>query len=165
MEVKAFQDARNSDLDAFKKKYEFLKGEYSKTLSGAIKEEDPNQQQTLMQRVQEINSQLVEELHGMIASLNKGSKGFDVKDMDELTAELIKYQKDYADIEKSKDKVTTLKLIKNTTTETLKKATVMYYVYITILIVLSFYVAFLVLKTNWVETVTETITTAVGGRL
>jgi hypothetical protein len=165
MEVKAFQDARNSDLDAFKKKYEFLKGEYSKTLSGAIKEEDPNKQQTLMQRVQEINSQLVEELHGMIASLNKGSKGFDVKDMDELTADLIKYQKDYADIEKSKDKVTTLKLIKNTTTETLKKATMMYYVYITILLVLSFYIGYLVLKTNWVETVGETITKAVGGRL
>jgi hypothetical protein len=165
MEVKAFQEARKTELEKFKEKYAFLKTEYSKALSGAINEIDPNTQQILVQRVQEANRQLVEELHGMVASLNKGSKGFNPKDMDELTNDLIKYQQDYADIEKSKDKVTTLKAIKNTTAETLNNATIMFYVSIIVLVLLCFIVGYLVFKTNWVETVGEKIATAVGGRL
>jgi hypothetical protein len=109
MDVKNFQDSRNSELDAFKKSFTFLKGEYSKALSSAIREPDPNQQQILIQRVQQINSQLASELNGIINVLNKDSKGFNAKELDDLTNDLIQYQKDYAEIEKSKDKVTTLK--------------------------------------------------------
>ena len=53
------------------------------------------------------------------------------------------------EIEKSKDRVATLKRIQATTSQSLSTATFMYYLYITILLVLCFYVAYLVLKTSW----------------
>ena len=155
MDVKNFQDSRNSELDSFKKQYQFLKKEYSDALSSSIKETDPEQQQILISRVQQVNGNLAEELHGIINVLNKGSSGFDAKELDDLTADLIKYQKDYAEIEKSKDKVATLKLIRTRTADTLNTATFMYYVYIAILVVLSFYGGYLVLTTTWSQTISK----------
>ena len=159
MDVKEFQDSRNKELDTFKKTFLFLKSEYSKALSAAIKESDPSQQQILIERVQQINSQLVDEIHTMITEVSKGSKEFDSKELNDLTNDLIQYQKDYAEIEKSKDKVTTLKLIKGTTTENLQKATFIYYVYIAILLFLTFYVGYLVLTTSWAQNIKKTIGT------
>ena len=69
MEVKEFQDSRNLKMADFKKQYQFLKGEYVSTLSSAIKEADANQQQILIQRVQQINTQLTEEINNMISSI------------------------------------------------------------------------------------------------
>jgi hypothetical protein len=137
MEVKSFQDSRNTELDSFQKRYRFLKSEYSSTLASAINETDANEQQTLVKRVQDINKQLTEELHEIIASLNKGSTSFNPKKIEDLTEELIKYQHDYAEIEKSNDKVTTLKMILNTTTQKLENATWMYYVYMSLLAILA----------------------------
>jgi hypothetical protein len=148
MDVKKFQDSRNAELDSFKKTFAFLKKEYSSALSAAIREPDPNQQQILIQRVQQINSQLANELNSVINVLNKGSKGFDPKELDELTNDLIQYQKDYDEIEKSKDKVNTLKLIHGTTADRLKNATYMYYIYIAILIILCLYISYLVFSTS-----------------
>ena len=162
MEVKAFQDARNSELDAFKKQYAFLKNEYSSALSSAIKEQDASQQQTLIQRVQELNGELGQELHKILGYLNKDTQGFDKKDLDELTNDLIQYEKDYREIEKSKDKVTTLKLIKNTTKESLHKATLMYNIYIAILVLLCFYVGYLVFTTSWSQSFKQVITQPSG---
>jgi len=152
MDVKKFQDSRNKELTDFKKQYQFLKGEYSNALSAGIKEPDPSQQLILVQRVQQINAQLADELRSIINVLNKGANSFEPKELDELTNDLIKYQKEYSDIEKSKDKVDTLKLIHKTTSEKLYNATFMYYLYIAILIILSVYVAYLVLTTTWAQT-------------
>ena len=162
MEVKKFQDSRNTELDAFKKQYQFLKKEYSDALLSAIKESDPAQQQVLLRRIQQINGSLTAELHGIINVLNKGSTGFDAKELDDLTADLIKYQKDYGEIEKSKDKVATLKLIRTRTEDNLKSATFMYYIYIAILVALSFYVGYLVLTTSWAQTVSKMFTRTRG---
>jgi hypothetical protein len=151
MDVKKFQDSRDAELVGFKKQYQFLKGEYASALSAAIKEPDPSQQIILVQRVQQINAQLADELHSIINILNKGVSGFEPKELDDLTNDLIKYQKEYAEIEKSKDKVDTLKLIRNSTSENLNNATFMYYVYIAILVSLSVYVAYLVLTTSWAQ--------------
>ena len=153
MEVKEFQDSRNAELDTFKKTFLFLKGEYSKALSAAIREPDPHQQQILIQRVQQINSQLATELHDIITVLNKGSKGFDAKELDDLTNDLIQYQKDYAEIEKSKDKVSTLKIIRTSTAGKLENATYMYYIYITILLLIAFFVFYLVFSTSLKNTI------------
>ena len=152
MDVKKFQDSRNAELTGFKKQYQFLKGEYAGGLSAAIKESDPGQQSILIQRVQQINAQLAEELRGIINILNKGTSGFEPKELDDLTNDLIKYQKEYTEIEKSKDKVDTLKMIHRGTSEKLNNATFMYYVYIAILVGLSLYVGYLVLTTTWSQT-------------
>jgi hypothetical protein len=90
--------------------------------------------------------------------LNKGASNFQSKQLDELTNDLIKYQKEYAEIEKSKDKVDTLKLVYNTTNEKLDNASFMYYVYIAILVSLSLYVAYLVLTTTWAQTLSKIFT-------
>ena len=159
MEVKSFQDSRNAELDSFQKRYRFLKSEYSSTLASAINETDANEQQILVKRVQDINKQLTEELHGIIASLNKGSTGFNPKKLEDLTEELIKYQHDYAEIEKSNDKVTTLKMILNTTAQKLENATWMYYVYISLLGILALYLFYLIFTTSIGKTISNTIGT------
>jgi uncharacterized protein YihD (DUF1040 family) len=152
MDVKKFQDSRTEKLKAFQKQYEFLKKEYASALNSAINEPEPAQQQTLIQRVQQVNSNLASELHQILDSLNKGESGFEPKKLDDLTNDLIAYQKEYAEIEKSKDKVTTLKLIQGTTSKNLESATIMYYIYIAILIIVSFYVCYLILSTSWKQT-------------
>lgn len=159
MDVKKFQDSRDAELVGFKKQYQFLKGEYASALSAAIKEPDPSQQIILIQRVQQINAQLADELHSIINILNKGTSGFEPKELDDLTNDLIKYQKEYAEIEKSKDKVDTLKLIRHSTSDKLNNATFMYYVYIAILVSLSVYVAYLVLTTSWAQNLSAIFST------
>ena len=162
MEVKKFQDSRNTELTSFQKQYVFLKSEYAQTLESALREPDVAEQQTLITRIQQINSQLTEELHAILSKLNQGSVGFDPKQMDELTTDLIQYQKDYAEIERSKDRVNTLKKIHATTSENLSSATFMYYLYIAILLVLCFYVSYLVLKTSWSKSFFSTASTVPG---
>lgn len=158
MDVKKFQDSRNAELVSFKKQYQFLKGEYAAALSSAIKESDPSQQLLLIQRVQQINAQLADELRSIINILNKGTSGFEPKELDDLTNDLIKYQKEYDKIEKSKDKVDTLKLIRHSTSEKLNSATFMYYVYIAILVGLSVFVGYLVLTTTWSQSLRSVFT-------
>jgi len=159
MDVKKFQDSRNAELSSFKKQFQFLKEEYSAALSAAINEPDATQQLILIQRVQQINAQLAEELHGIINILNKGADSFQPKELDDLTNDLIKYQKEYAEIEKSKDKTETLKLIKHTTSEKLDNATFMYYIYVAILVSLAFYLAWTVLSTTWSQNLKSLFTT------
>ena len=159
MDVKKFQDSRDAELVGFRKQYQFLKGEYSAALSAAIQEPEPNQQLILIQRVQQINAQLAEELNGIIGILNRGTSKFDPKELDDLTNDLIQYQKEYAEIEKSKDKVDTLKRISETTSQKLDNATFMYYVYIAALLILALYAAYLVLTTSWAQSLRSIFST------
>jgi hypothetical protein len=159
MDVKKFQDSRDAELIEFKKQYQFLKSEYSAALSAAIQEPEPSQQLMLIQRVQQINAQLAEELRGIISILNRGTSKFEPKELDDLTNDLIQYQKEYAEIEKSKDKVDTLKRISETTSQKLDNATFMYYVYIAALLILALYAAYLVLTTSWAQSLRSIFST------
>ena len=152
MEVREFQDSRKAEYDTFSKQYTFLKEQYSSTLSAAIQESDPAQREALVQQVQQINSQMAEEIRGVLSSLNKGATGYDSKTMDELTADLIQYQKDYDEIQKTKDKVTTLKMIHSEAAKRLDSMTYAFYFYLFILVFLCFYLAFTVISTSWSST-------------
>jgi hypothetical protein len=157
MEIKQFEDSRAKDLDAFNTRFTFLKQEYSVALNSAIAEADPAAQTELISRIQQLNSQMTEELRGMITILSKSP---DQKNIDDLTEELIQYQKDYAEIQQSQDKLTTLKLIKNSTKETLVKAQYTYWIYLGLLIFLCFVVAYQVFKvsiTSVVQGVTQSL--------
>lgn len=158
MEVQEFVDSRKKELEDFQKNYTFLRQEYSSVLSSAIQEQDSAQQQTLIQQVLQINSSMVEAIREILKVLNRGQDSFDPVTIDKLTADLIQYQKDYAEIEQTKDKVGTLKMIIAEKSKNLKDATTMYYVYLAILIVLCFVVAYLVIRTGWVSQVTSTAT-------
>jgi hypothetical protein len=149
MDVQKFRDSRESELADFKKQYDFLKTSYSSTILSAISEKDPAAQQDLIQQVLRINESMADEIRTIIAKLNQGSSGFEPKELNDLTNELIQYQKEYREIEESKDRVNTLKRIHDGTKESLSAAMTMYNVYIAILVILSFVVAYFVFKTEW----------------
>ena len=151
MEVKEFRDSRKIELDEFQKKYTFLKKEYSKTLSRAIQEKDSSVQDQLIAQVKQINSQLVEEIRLILSVLNKGSDKFEPKTLDDLTNDLIKYQKEYAELEKTRDRVNTLKLIKTNTLERLNSETWSFYLYVSILVLLCFFIVFFVIRSSFVR--------------
>ena len=157
MDVQKFRDSREAELSDFQKQYNFLKTQYSSTLSSAIQETDPEKQQQLIQQVLTVNTNMAGELRDILSKLNQGAKGFDPKELNELTKELIQYQKDYEEIEQSKDKVNTLKLIKAGSQQKLGTAMTMYHVYIAILVVLAFIVAYFVFRTEWARRMVPTL--------
>lgn len=157
MDVQRFRDSREKELSDFKKQYNFLKTEYSSALSSAITETDPARQQDLIQQVLSINSSMAGELRDIISKLNQGAQGFDPKELNDLTKELIQYQKDYEDIEQSKDKVNTLKRIKESSAEKLKGANTWYAIYVGLFVVLTFIVVYLVFQTEWARRMVPTV--------
>jgi hypothetical protein len=156
MEVKKFRDSRDEKLSEFMQDFTTKRELYSSTLHSAILEQDPSQQQDLVQQVLQINADLSASLRDIIGDLNKGTDSFNPKTIDELTDDLIKYQKQYEEIQKSRDKVKTLRLIHSSTTQKLEDATSKYYVLFYCLIGLVFLVIFLVIKTSWTSAVSFT---------
>jgi hypothetical protein len=159
MEIKEFQQSRNSTLDDFEKTYDALKREYSSAVMSAIRETDAEKQQELVSRVLSINADLSNALREILSDLQKGSGDVPAKTKNELTADLINYQKQYTEIEKGKDRLQTLKLIQTSNQEKLSNTSLMFNIYLGALIFLVFIVAYLVIKTNWKHAY-QTITSA-----
>lgn len=159
MDVQAFRDSREAELSDFKKGYTILKTDYTSVLSSAIQEQDPAKQQELIQHVLSLNASMTAELRDILAKLNQGANGFHPKELDQLTRDLIQYQKDYEEIEQSKDKVNTLKRIRESTSQKLSAAMTMYNIYVILLVVLTFVVAFLVFRTEWGRRMAATVPT------
>jgi DNA repair exonuclease SbcCD ATPase subunit len=158
MDIKNFQDRRNQKLLDFNKRFDFLKQEYIQTLNMALLEEDPENQPILISRVQQLNTQMTDELREIITELTKQQD--QEGSINDLTQQLIQYQKDYAEIQQSQDKLTTLKLIKNSTSQTLNEAQTMYWVYLIALILLTFLIIFNVFKvsvSSSIETIKQTL--------
>ena len=147
MDVKQFVDSRKLDLDEFNKEYTFLREQYSTALSAAIVEQDPAKQQELIQQVIQANTAMAEAIREILSKLNQGQNSFDPQTIDKLTADLIQYQKDYAEIERTKDKVATLKMIQATNTKKVEQAYMMYYVYLIALVGLVLLISYLVFST------------------
>jgi hypothetical protein len=149
MEIKQFQNAKNSMLEEFEKNYESLKREYSMAVMDAIEETDPEKQQQLVSRVLSINSDLSNELRNIISDMSKGPGNAPPKTMDGLTSDLIKYQQQYNDVEKGKDRLQTLKLISKSNQDKLSDTSTMFNIYIGVLVFLVFIIGYLVIRTNW----------------
>jgi len=164
MEIKEFQDSRNSKLADFQKGYNFLKTQYSTTLLAAIQEPDPAAQQKLISNVLDINSELSSQVRGIITDLNQGSGSFDPKTLDQLTADLIEYQKQYHEIQNNKDKLQTLKLIYSSSKTKLQETEFMYNMYLAALIILIFVLIYLVMRTSSGSSVVDTVTTQIAGK-
>lgn len=147
MDVKKFVDSRKLDLDEFNKEYTFLREQYSTALAAAIQEQDPANQQALIQQVIQANTAMAEAIREILSKLNQGQNSFDPATIDKLTADLIQYQKDYAEIERTKDKVTTLKMIQATNLKKIDQAYMMYYVYLIALVGLVLVISFMVFST------------------
>ena len=161
MEIKEFEIARNSKLTEFQEKYRFLKQEYSSTVLAAINEKDGTKQQELVSRVLSINADLSNELRQIISEIYKGSEFVPSKTIEELTEDLIRYQKEYSDIEKGKDRLQTLKLINSANTKRLTDATNMFNIYLGVLIFLIALVSYLVFRTD-VRSVYNKVTSTIS---
>lgn len=164
MEIKEFEDSRNKKFQEFKSEYESLKRGYSETLLLAIKETNPETQQELVNRILKFNSDLSELLRTFIGEVNKGTDKFSPKDLDELTNDLIQYQKQYQELQKSKDRLETLKIIYASNKDKLKEVTFQFNALIIVLIVLSvivFIMAFTTHRTYSVVDVINSVTTQV----
>lgn len=163
MDVKEFRDSRKIQLSEFETQYSALKTEYSRLVLAAIQEQDPQKQQELVTQILSLNSEMSEQLRGILSALNKGSGPFDPKTLDELTQELIAYQKQYSEIEQGKDRVNTLKLIHTSTKQKLSDAESMYTFYLIALVALCFLIVFLIIRSSWIQTISSQIigTTAV----
>lgn len=148
MDIKLFQAERNLRLQEFNKKYEFLKQEYHSAVLAAIQEQNPKNQQELITRILSINTDLSNELRSVISDLYKGSEVVPSATMDQLTDDLIKYQQQYSEIEKGKDRLQTLKLISQTNDKKLSDTNLMFNVYIGLLVFLVFIIGYLVFRTN-----------------
>ena len=159
MDVKQFLDSRNTTFDAFMKKYDYLKSEYSKALSSAITATDTQSRVELISHVQTLNTDLSQELRDILTDISKGVDTFNPTTIDQLTQQLIQYQKDHQELDQSQDKLKTLKMIKYTTQSRLKEANVMYGIYIFLLILFCFLLAFLVMKTSFLSSTSSSSTT------
>jgi Ulp1 family protease len=157
MEIKEFRDSRNSRLDEFRETYNSLKSQYSSTLLAAIQESDPEKQQELVNEVLSINSEMSSELRSIISDLNKKTPGFDPKTLEELTNDLIEYQKQYHEIQEGKDRLQTLKIIQADNQKKLNETRSMFNMYLLALIILTILVAILVLRSPFVTTIGDTI--------
>lgn len=160
MEIKEFRDSRNSRLEEFRETYNSLKTQYSSTLLSAIQEQDPEKQQELVSEVLQINAELSNELRGIISDLNKKTPGFDPKTLEELTNDLIEYQKQYHEIQKGKDRLQTLKIIQADNKKKLSETRTMFNVYLIALVVLTLLVALLVLRSPFVTTIGDVVSQA-----
>lgn len=164
MEIKEFQNSRNTKLADFQKSYNFLKTQYSSTLLAAIQEPDPAAQQQLISTILQLNTELSTQVRTILTDLNQGSETFDPKTLDELTNDLIQYQKQYQEIQTNKDKLQTLKLIYGTNKEKLKETEFMYNLYVAALVLLTFIAIYLVMRTSSISQTVDTIAKTVGGR-
>ena len=149
MEAKQFSDSRKTLLADFEKEYSALKSEYSQAVLGAIQEPDPAAQQAAVQRVLALNAEMSNQIRTVITALRKGSESFDPKTLDQLTNDLVEYQKQYAEIHHGKERIETLTRIHSTTKQTLANAQSAFNFYLFALIILCFLIVLLVVRSSW----------------
>lgn len=168
MDLLAFHDTRQTDLQNFQTHYSELKTEYSTAISAAIQEPNPASQNALIQKVLSLNQNMTEQIRGILGILSKGTTDIDTATMDSLTADLVKYQKQYDDMKKSMDKLQTLKMIQATTQSNLAMAMTTYNIYLFALCILCLAVIMLAIRAAWTTSLATTVkqgfTQAVGGR-
>jgi hypothetical protein len=156
--MQEFVDSRNTDLQNFQTQYAALKTEYSTAISAAIQETSPAAQNTLIQKVLTTNQNLTETIRDIITKLSQGTDQIDTAILDDLTADLIKYQQDYKNLKTSVDKLQTLKMIQATTTKKLDAAIWAYYVYLAALCILCLVIIMLAIRASWTTNVVKEVT-------
>ena len=127
MDALKFQKERESKYGEFDEKYKFLRSQYSTDLAAAIAESDSGVQAQLVDRIKLLNAEMSDLVRNFIGQVSAGTDDIDPKTIPQLTEDLIKYQQDYQEIEKSRDKLTTLRMIKNTTKQNFADAQVFFW--------------------------------------
>jgi hypothetical protein len=108
MDIVQYQKDRNSELAEFQKEYTDLKVEYTRLLTDAIYESDPEKQSALVDQILSVNSSLLKLVNDFIAS---AAGKYDPKTVADLTQDIINYQKEYTEIKDSKNKASSLQKV------------------------------------------------------
>ena len=156
MDVKKFQESRESTLKTFQTKFNEIQTTYNSTILAAIQETDPDKQNTLVEQILSLNTQMSNELKDILATLNAGNTKFSPTTLNELTEKLIQYQKQYDEINKGKDRVQTLQMILTTTRKKLHDTVWMYNFYLAALLLLICIIIFMIIKNSVVSAVSLT---------
>lgn len=159
MEIAQFRSTRTTQLADFQKEYSTLKTEYSRLVLAAIQEQDPAKQQTLIQKVLSINADLSEKVRGMIAEVNQTNN---TENLNTLTKELIQYQKEYDEIQKGKDSVTTLKMIYANDSMKVQQAESMFYFYIFAIVAMCLLIVLLIFRNGIIQISIPSIPSVTG---
>jgi hypothetical protein len=110
MDISQYQKDRAAELNKFRKEYSDLKSTYSQLLTQAVYETDPGKQSDLVKQILSINSGLAQHVREFVQS----SRGkFDPALISELTADIIRYQKEFQSIQSASDKSAALQNILN----------------------------------------------------
>jgi hypothetical protein len=110
MDISQYQKDRASELKRFRKEYSDLKSTYSQLLTQAVYETDTVKQAGLVKQILSTNSGLAQHVREFVQS----SKGkFDPALISELTADIIRYQKEFDAIQSASDKSAALQNILN----------------------------------------------------
>jgi hypothetical protein len=110
MDISQYQKDRASELKKFRKEYSDLKSTYSQLLTQAVYETDPGKQAELVKQILSTNSGLAQHVREFVQS----SRGkFDPALISELTADIIRYQKEFEAIQSASDKSAALQNILN----------------------------------------------------
>lgn len=120
--------------------------EYKRLVLAAIQEKDSEKQQDLIQRILEINADISQDIRDELTKLHsKSSSAADI--IQNLTDQLLEYQKQYAEIQQSNNKIVTLRMIYADSKQKLDQVESMYNVYLIGIIVLCIIIGILVIKT------------------
>lgn len=155
MDVKKFQDSRDSTLKTFQTKFNELQTTYNSTIQSAIQETDPAKQNDLVEQVLSLNAEMSGELKDILATLSTNTK-FNPATLNELTQKLIEYQKQYDEINKGKDRVQTLQMILTSTRKKLHDTIWMYNFYLAALLILICVIIFMIIRTSISAAVSST---------
>jgi hypothetical protein len=146
-------------MEQFHYEYSDLKNKYETSLNRAVIEQDPSKQQMLVQQVININQQMSDKIREFLSTM----KNVNTNLLYDLTQDLIKYQQDKIEIEKSNQHIRALKFILNKTEENVKRATYKYYLYIGTLVLLAIFICILIIKSAYTKTIVEKVVS--GGKL
>ena len=116
--------------------------EYKRLVLAAIKEKDSQKQQQLIQRILETNADISQDIRDELTKLH--SKPSSVDMIQNLTDQLLEYQKQYTDIQQSDDKVVTLRMIYADNKQKLEQAESMYNLYLIGILILCILIGVLV---------------------
>lgn len=146
MDIIAYQDQRDKELATFGREYTNLKELYQSALSAAIAEQDPVSQANEIKRVLQINGELASLFRAFIAK-HGDTEGYNPVILRQISDDLIKYQNQYAEIQKSTDRVTTMQKILNEDKEKLQSLKQEYNIYLGLILIAIIIVLFLIFRT------------------
>ncbi len=106
MNLRNFQSQRDQELVSFQKEYSELKTQYNTFLNQAVYEPNPEKQAELVKQILSINSGLAKHVRDFIQN---SREKFDHSLITKLTQDIIRYQKDFEQIQNSSDQAETLR--------------------------------------------------------